>query len=193
MLARSNRSSPIRRRIEKTTGCNIFIGSTCRAKFLQEEAPWLSNFFNHESIYIGNDLVVEAIGDKQQIKEAIVKIPFKDLGVELKDLTANMILAVAEPLPTLDGAIYENPLNEEEVFDAYGEQSIDTAIRAKSRIGSTWTYHPIHNNCQHFTHWCRNKQFFSTETQEPKKEEDRTKEEFTTSNGEQTARWKPKL
>ncbi len=177
-------NSPIRQQIEEREGRRfIFVGSICRSPFLAGKIPCLKKY-HHESIYIGRDQIVEALGDEQQIDAVISNI---SLTVSLTDLDPNVIIEIADNLPPFSGGIYENNLTED-VYDGYGMQSYKTAILAKSYVGYNWTYHPTRNNCQHFTSMCQKNEFYSVETQYPKDPKDRLKEEVTLKNGEKKLR-----
>ena len=175
---RSN--SPTREKIEKREGRRfIFVGSICRAPFLGGKIPFFKKY-HHESIYIGGDRIVEALGNEQQIDAAISKVSFIDLDV-------NMIMKLADDLPPFNGGVHENNLTEE-VYDGYGQHSEEIAKLAKCYVGYGWTYHPTRNNCQHFTSMCQKKGFFSDETQYPEDPKDRVKEEVTLKTGDKRPR-----
>ncbi len=172
--------SPIRRSIEQRNWDGmrrIYVGTICRQPVLDGLVSGLENF-HHESIYMGQDRVIEADGM---------------LESRLSQISAEIINYV-DYLPPWPGCLQTSSLSNA-VNDTVGEVVIDrkAANRALSRLneGWGWTYHITRNNCQHFASWCKNREFYSPEAGTPVNNEDRLSENFEW-NDKVYRRWGPR-
>ncbi len=144
-----NCSSPRRKEIEDRN----FAGKRCIFPGTIVQQPMFYGLvpgFHHDSIYIGTDQVVDALGHFGRSNQ------FSSLGgVPLPDSL----------IPALNGGIYINPISYSvnNIWMDEGVPNITTSNKAHSMVGWYWRYHLTRNNCQHFTNWCRTGMFFSQE------------------------------
>ncbi|MGD0466342.1 MAG: lecithin retinol acyltransferase family protein [Gammaproteobacteria bacterium] len=142
-------TSPRRRAVETVMdkGHTIFPGTYLREPLLGNAIPLLRGY-HHDSIYVGQDQIVEVLGDRK-ITERIISI--------------NEIL---DWVPAWEGGVFKGTLSFG-INQIVGGENADVVRRANEHVGWMWKYHITLNNCQHFAGWCLDEEFFSDEGTNP--------------------------
>ena len=167
-------TSPRRRAVEQVLGEGhaIFPGSYLREPLLGGAVPFLRGY-HHDSIYVGNDRVVEVLGDR--------KITDR-LGInDILDWT-----------PSWEGGIFNSELSFG-INQVISGENADVVCRANEHVGWMWQYHVTLNNCQHFASWCLDEEFFSDQGSNPLKKEERCSEMVVLPYVGTIPRWKKSI
>ena len=164
-------TSPRRRAVERVIdeGHVIFPGTYLREPLLGGTVPFFRGY-HHDSIYVGQDRVVEILGD-HKITDRIC------------------INDVLDWLPTWEGGIFNSELSFG-INQIVGGENTDVVRRAKEHVGWIWQYHVTLNNCQHFAGWCLDQEFFSDQGSNPLTKEERCSETVNLPYIGLVPRWK---